>query len=269
LENVRPLDLSRVIRDFNETILFASLELKNRPGALLSVLMPLAKLGVNIIGIHSEAVTLEDYIEVSLFLDVKTSKIKAKDLEQILNEQIRLLDVVKEVKVFDHLPHKLDADLYHFPLEVHGRRAVVFTRLVLEDLIVGLRKVLQESAAKEILWLQGKEAGENLSGYYEKHYNAKDIKEKLELFRIYSFSLGWGIVSFESVDKERKEATVEIFNSFECSLFNESKQPESQLIRGMLAGFFSSLFSTEANAIEEKCIAKGDPYCSFIIKKGE
>jgi len=265
LENTRPLDLSRVVRDRNETILFASLELKNKPGALMSVLVPLAKLNVNIIGIHSDAVTSEDYLEVSLFLDVRNSKVKSGDLKKVLEEQIRLLDAVKEVKVFDHLPHGLDADLYHFPLKVHERRAVVFTEVVLRDLILGLRNTLEISAAKTILWLQGKEIGKNLVEYYEKYYDAKSVKEKLALFEIYSFSLGWGIVSFESINEEEKEAKVRIYNSFECSLFSESKQSESQLFRGILSGFFSKLFNAEIDAVEEECIAKGDAYCNFTL----
>lgn len=264
MENIRPLDLSRVIRDPNETILFASLELKNKPGALMSVLVPLAKLNINIIGIHSDTVTSEDYLEVSLFLDVKSSKITSGDLKKMLEEQIRLLDVVKEVKVFDHLPHKLDADLYHFPLKVHERRAVVFTETVLKDLILGLRNSLEVSAAKTILWLQGKEVGENLVEYYERYYDARSIEEKLALFEIYSFSLGWGIVSFENVDEKRKEAKVRIYNSFECSLL-KSKQPGSQFIRGIVSGFFSKLFNAEVVAVEKECVAKGDPYCSFIV----
>lgn len=269
LENLRPLDLSRVIRDPSGTILFASLELKNKPGALLSILRPLAELNINVIGIHSAAVTSEDYLEVSLFLDVRSSKIKSGALKKVLEEQIKLLDVVNEVRVFDHLPHNLDADLYHFPLKVHGRRAVVFTEVALKDLILGLRNTLHESAAKEILWLQGKEIGENLVDYYEKYYDAKSVKEKLALFEIYSFSLGWGIISFEHVDEERKEVNIRIYNSFECSLFDKSKQPESQLFRGILSGFISKLFSTEVVAIEKECIAKGDPYCSFTASPKE
>lgn len=266
MDRIKPLDLSRMIRDPDETILFASLELKNKPGALFSVLGPLAKLNVNIIGIHSDAVSSKEYLEVSLFLDVRNSKIELRDLKKVLEEQIRLLDVVREVRVFDHLPHKLDADLYHFPLKVYGRRAIVLTEVVLRDLIMGLRNRLQESAAKEILWLQGREIGENLVEYFEKYYDAKSIEEKLALFEIYSFSLGWGIVSFDHVDKERKEAKIRIYNSFECSLLSGSKQPESQLFRGILSGFFSKLFYAEVVAVEKECIAKGDPYCSFTFR---
>jgi predicted hydrocarbon binding protein len=50
-------------------------------------------------------------------------------------------------------------------------------------------------------------------------------------------------------------------------MFKGSSEPQSHYIRGVLDGFFSSLFKVEMEAKETKCIAKGDPYCEFEIKE--
>ena len=62
------------------------------------------------------------------------------------------------------------------------------------------------------------------------------------------------------------EATIRIYDSFECELGLESGGPYSHLIRGMLAGVLTVIFNRRMRAEERKCIASGDPYCEFTIK---
>ena len=45
-----------------------------------------------------------------------------------------------------------------------------------------------------------------------------------------------------------------------------SKEPSSHMFRGMLAGVIEEIANRQVISLEEKCIAKGDPYCQFVVK---
>ncbi|MBO3808288.1 MAG: 4-vinyl reductase [Candidatus Brockarchaeota archaeon] len=68
------------------------------------------------------------------------------------------------------------------------------------------------------------------------------------------------------MDLETGKAQLRVYESCECEIGKGSEQPYSQIVRGMLAGFFSLLFGKEAKTTETRCIAKGDPYCEYTVK---
>lgn len=63
---------------------------------------------------------------------------------------------------------------------------------------------------------------------------------------------------------------VKVYGNFECELFGNTGKPEGHLVRGMIAGFVAAIWNVEMNDVEAgetRCLAKGDPYCEFEIKK--
>jgi predicted hydrocarbon binding protein/predicted amino acid-binding ACT domain protein len=263
-----PLDLSRFTLDPNRRIFFTSLTLVNKPGALASTLSLLAKHEINILGIISESISKKEVIEVSMFLEVPEKEVDALDLERKLRDEINKekIEVVKELKVFEHLKG-FDADVYHFPLTVGPVRVVVFPLPVLVAMVKNLRTSLNPTAVQTILWYMGKEVGSSMKEGHERAFAARDIDSVLALLRADLALLGWSLVEIVNLDEEKRSATLRLFDNWECGMFKGSSEPQSHLIRGLLAGFFSSLFKVEVEAKETKCIAKGDPYCEFEVKE--
>ncbi|RLF10226.1 MAG: hypothetical protein DRJ98_06565 [Thermoprotei archaeon] len=60
------------------------------------------------------------------------------------------------------------------------------------------------------------------------------------------------------------------YDLFECVPVKYQKEkPNSEFFRGILSGGLSVIFDKVLLAVETKCIAKGDPYCEFVVKPAE
>jgi hypothetical protein len=264
------LDLSRAVLDPDEKIFFASLTLINKPGALASVFDLFKKHKINIVGILSESISKKEEIEISVFLET-SDKVKKKELESALRNEMgsKKVEVLRKLRVFDHL-EGFDADVYHFHLTVGRSKAVIFPLHALEGLVKTLRNTLNPTAVQAILWYQGKEIGKSEKELYEKDYKAKSVQQAVELLKARTLLLGWGITEVIKVDEKKKSARIRLFDSWECNMFKGNNNgPQNHFFRGILAGFFSSLFEVELGATEVKCIARGDPFCEFVVEKAE
>ncbi|MEM2087290.1 MAG: V4R domain-containing protein [Thermoproteota archaeon] len=260
----KPIDLSRMILDPENRIYFISLTLVNKSGALASFLNILKKHGFNLVGILSESISKKEEIEVSMFLETPT-KMNLADLEKLIEKEIDMekIDVVKKIKIFDHSGW-FDEDSFHFPLQVGKVRAVIFPIPVLEGFLVGLRKSLGDEIVQTIVWYQGREIGKNTLETYRKEYGVEGISA-VEILKKRALILGWAKMEIVHLDEKEKKAVIKIFDNWECDMFKEKSAPQSHFIRGILSGFFSSLFREDLKGEETRCIAKGDPYCEFIL----
>ncbi|RLE81914.1 MAG: hypothetical protein DRJ51_02815 [Thermoprotei archaeon] len=61
-----------------------------------------------------------------------------------------------------------------------------------------------------------------------------------------------------------KACKVRVYENFECK-GRESTEPTGHFFRGFLAGILRVLWNVDVTVAEEKCIAKGDPYCEFVV----
>jgi predicted hydrocarbon binding protein len=78
---------------------------------------------------------------------------------------------------------------------------------------------------------------------------------------------GWGkIISVRAYIKEKK-AVIQICDSLSKDM--KSTKPVDHFLRGQLAGGASAAFGIEFDCIERRCIAIGDKFCEFVIKKRE
>ena len=235
---------------------------------LASVLGLLAKHEINILGILSESISKKEVVGVSMFLEVPEKEVDALDLERKLKDEINKekIEVVKELKVFDHL-NNFDADVVHFPLFVGSSRVITFPTSLLGETIKSLMKVFNPTAVQAMLWYQGREFGKLKGEFYKREFSIINMNEVVNFLATRLTLHGWATVEIVKLDEEKRSATLRLFDNWECSAFKGSSEPQSHYIRGVLDGFFSSLFKVEMEAKETKCIAKGDPYCEFEIKE--
>lgn len=76
---------------------------------------------------------------------------------------------------------------------------------------------------------------------------------------------GWGKIQAE-VDFTKKEALVTIENSALARQTN-TEEPVCHFARGFIAGVCDVMFHGSTECLETKCIAKGDAYCEFGVKR--
>lgn len=55
-----------------------------------------------------------------------------------------------------------------------------------------------------------------------------------------------------------------ILKAIECEIGRGTRKRFSQLVRGIIAGLMEGVFGSE---VEVKCIAKGDEYCEFLVRR--
>ncbi|MCS7365013.1 MAG: hypothetical protein NDF54_06205 [archaeon GB-1867-035] len=177
---------------------------------------------------------------------------------------LRQVQYVVDVKIIPPLFEGFTIDPYFFPLIVGDERAILFLRRN----YVAFDKVLREkigTAYEVMLYLAGFEIGQSAFKAHRK-IAGDDPERLIKITQALYKQVAYGIMEIKWYDMDRCEAMVRIYDNFECELFKETDKPASHFIRGTMAGWFSAFFNKEVIAIETKCIAKGDPYCQFIIK---
>jgi predicted hydrocarbon binding protein len=263
----KALDLSRMIIDPNKKIYFVSLTITGgqTPTPLLRMLSK--KHSLKIIGLIGESVTTKEEVEVSMFLETP-EKMKRKELENLFKREIEneKIEGVKDIRIFDHL-EGFDADVYHFPITLGSLRVAIFPTTVLEGLVKKLRETFGTPMVQTVLWYQGKEVGKNTVEIYRKEFSVKKIRELLEMLKVRALLLGWARLEIRYFNEVKRRAVIRLYDNWECEMFKGSNESQSHFIRGVLAGFFDALFTEGFNAAEVSCIAKGDPYCEFVLEK--
>ena len=92
-------------------------------------------------------------------------------------------------------------------------------------------------------------------------------EELLRIFLSYEAALGTGRFALKSYTP-RKRCVIEAYDLYEC-VGVKSREPNSHLFRGLLAGFLTELWGREVMVTETKCIAKGDEACVFEARARE
>lgn len=196
------------------------------------------------------------------FLDFSDSDVPPEKALEI----VKKLEFVKHTHIMYPSSSEVLFDNYFFPLTVGHSRAVVFDKTVYESLFKGIREEFG-SAGEAILYYQGFNVGFNAISLLEKATGSENNTELLiELVKIYTRVLGWGIIENVKIDFKREQAKIRLNYCFECEIGKGYGKPYSQFYRGYIAGIFSKIFQKRTTVQETKCIAKGDPHCEFKVR---
>ena len=197
-----------------------------------------------------------------LFLDLDDTNYNP---EEIINS-IKEVPYVKNAELIKPLMKGLIMDSYSFPQTFITERATIFRKTTYASWLKTIRERYGEgikATQYHLGFYTGYDAYESL----KKKYNT-DIMTLIKIAIEIARALGYGI--FEILEFSEYRVKVRVYDNFECELFNNSNKPESFFVRGVLAGWFAGIWGLKMNEIkaeETKCIAKGDPYCEYIIKR--
>jgi predicted hydrocarbon binding protein len=130
------------------------------------------------------------------------------------------------------------------------------------SLFEATERILGRGAAS--VWLEaGRQAGRELSESLIKL--GMEFEELPQLLEEFFTEGGWGKIR-TNVNFEEKEAWVIIVNSATARQINGTK-PVCHFVRGFIAGLSDVMFHGLTECLETKCIAKGDAYCEFQVKR--
>ena len=259
-----PLDLSRTICLPSRRLLSLLLKVKNEPGVLASIAGTIACLGVNIV--HAIVHTATDNPGVGyilLYLDLGGRALE----EKLIRELEKLRNIVYEIKTAKTIIDGVISDVFHFPLTVGENRVIIMALPVLEGFLAITRKY---ESLKALLWYQGFEAGVKTVKNYRKCYNARKVDEILTVLKARAQALGWSRLEILYANDSERVYTLRLYNNWECEIIRNwglTKEPQSNFIRGVIAGIFTEIYHKLFDVREEKCIAMGDPYCEFHVRE--
>ena len=130
---------------------------------------------------------------------------------------------------------------------------------------------------KKIVYERGKgESREAFQGYLNMFHNDPKVQKLIHLFRgpaikflVYQFNkLGVGRLELISEDSSQSRFVFRLYFSPTALTYLEhekAKEPVCYDMAGCLAGA-AELIYPGIEAVETKCLAKGDPYCEFIMQ---
>ena len=237
----------------------------NVPGALAKIASKMAELNINIL---SGLLMAEPGMEVGtviLFLDLTRSHISAERLV----EELKALDVVERTEIVVRRVGHMAIDGTTHLTTFLGERAVV---LDVDDVGAMFNWLVSTfgTGGKAILFDMGLRVGSSAARKLARSYGLRG-RELVETFLALHAAAGWFDYELVSYDEEGRSFTLRLFENFEC-LSSRGQglrdKPASVFVRGALTGLFREAYGDDLMVNETACVARGDAYCEFVIRRG-
>jgi predicted hydrocarbon binding protein len=259
----KPLNIGRImVFDEKIRIYGVVIESKIEKGVLQKLCGLIENLGIAIRYVQYSMEKVDNPTITAIgFLDFSHSKVSPEELLNLLRSQ----KFIKSAHIINPSSNGMIYDSYFFPITLGSERVVIFRKCVYEALFNGIRRKFG-SAGEAMLYYQGFSIGFEIYDEYAKIAKSEKLEDLIEVATAVNMTLGWGIVDKVRVNIEKGTAKFRMYHNFECELGENNGKPYSQFYRGAIAGLFTRFFGKEVEVKETKCIAKGDPYCEFIIK---
>jgi len=238
-----------------------NLELRNRLGDVAAVSHILAENGIEILtgsftrGAGSRPGTWQVFV-----VPVNTS-ISSEDLKRLM---LSCPDVVgcqiKESR------EGLLVDSVTFPIKISsGQRAMIIRNDVWNSMLKRTREKFG-SGGDVIIYEQGNMAG-RMSGKELLQALGKDfLTQQLDQVISMYQALGWGKAKVINFVHSPMALTIRMWDSAEC-MGQKSDKPTGHFIRGHIVGHVEEMFGIECKCQETSCLARGNPYCEFVLEE--
>lgn len=102
----------------------------------------------------------------------------------------------------------------------------------------------------------------------KRHLEQLGRDECVKLFEEQFRLLGYGVLKIERLTE--RELVAKVYDSIECGALKGAGEPKGAITRGMVAGMAAALWGVPPEGVEAeevKCLAKGDSYCEFRVRR--
>ena len=265
MNKINPLIIGNQLHVNGKKIKGIWLRLINKPGVLAEVASKFAECNVNILVINFSRVVEESELG-TMFIVADFTKTSCRE---VINK-LKQLDFVKECKAVEPQFKDLLVDLFHFPIvDEEGKRLLIFTEYNMESLVVRLREYFREGGLA-FIYHQGRLTGLSLAKTY-KSWGIQDVLEALKVNFLRAHALGR--YRAEITEYKRKgggfKIAIKAFDMWECVTAKKFgiRGLSCYFEKGVIAGIVEGYTGSGVKIEETKCLAKGDPYCLFVIDK--
>ncbi|MCS7098116.1 MAG: hypothetical protein NZ922_03965 [Candidatus Methanomethyliaceae archaeon] len=196
------------------------------------------------------------------FLDITDLNLPFENvIKEFEKENLRIIEIAKPKR------KGIIIDTISFPLMAGRSRVIIFRDFAYSNIIKGLRERFG-SGGEVLLYYIGLECGRGFGKLHKEFAQDVEIEDPAEIYREISCAFfqwaGFGRIADVEITEEGGSIT--LHDSFECEIMrNKLRKSYSQLVRGMITGILNEVFNKEFDVIEERCLAKGDPFCRFKI----
>lgn len=154
-----------------------------------------------------------------------------------------------------------------------GQKMIILRRDVFRVMREGLERLVGDQAAPFLSYLASGIGVHEGSIFRDSVQSAGDQEraglENLVHAAFEDTNLGLGKIRVGKVDFDEGTTNVVIGNCFEALENGPSENPNCMFTSGFLAGLFAEVFDKTLQAIEVRCISKGDPECEFQLSPTE
>ena len=232
-----------------------------RPGVLADILQVFTSKNVPIVHLDISRPNGSTPIDIIIFADLTGREYLIDDIIR----DIRLVNLVDYVRCNSPKFNGLASCNNCYFLTLMKERVVVFRKTLYE---IFAKRLREELGSGYTAWLYQLGIALGKSAYRSnKELIGEDFEKLLKLGSVMFEQVGFGRVKIVEADALKGRVVIRVSDSFECELYKgQTSEPSSFFIKGMLKGYFDELIKRDVKVIETKCIAKGDPYCEFIIE---
>jgi len=235
--------------------------LKDVPGALAKAARLLADARANVK--TGSTFYLPEYPSAGIWSSFVDFSRATKSPQEVF-EDLKRLDVVLEARLEE--PHPAPFESIHFPVLHATTRALILPIGMFWALWDGFERILQPSGLAAVLYNAGKEVGERAAKRLREMFDIEG-EELTQAFAQAVKATGWGITEVSRIDMKKHSATIIVRDCFEAAAWRKKPYNVCHWTRGYLAGYMSTVFGKRVEAVETKCMAKGDKCCEFKIQQ--
>ena len=242
-------------------IVHITLGLVHEPGSFQAALKALPEKAVNLLAVSiSNGAQRTGTAEGHIFAEIE-SPMTPEELEAAL----QAVPSVRHIRVQSDVEGRIIDD--SFPPRVsEAGRVLLFSASSFREALTRMRTAMGSGGAV-LVYDFGVYLGEQLAEEAVRFFGRDFLRAHVAYSMRMASSMGWGNLEVLEPDMEKGTATIRAHENFECYRMTGAASPNSQAVRGMLAGFFSGILETPVSCQETECIAKGDEACVFHIER--
>ncbi len=238
-----------------------NLEIRNRLGDLAAVSNVLAQSGIEILSGSFTRGAVGNPGRWQVFVQPLNANFTSEELKRLV---VSCPDVVgcqiKESR------EGLLVDSVTFPIKISsGQRAMIIRNDVWEGMLQKTREKFG-SGGDVIIYEQGNMAGRmsgrELLAALGRDFLTKQLDQVIAMYQ----ALGWGRAKILNFVQSPMTLSIRMWESAEC-MGQKSEKATGHFIRGHIVGHVEEIFGVECKCVETSCLAKGDPYCEFVLEE--
>lgn len=145
-----------------------------------------------------------------------------------------------------------------------GKEAIILRNVTFATIYKRYEEIFGESPAALIMFEAGKGCGKRSIERLASTTKATGKRLLVKVERL-KRAEGWCLIDFGRFDLKAGKGVIIVKDSFEALGYGSSQRPMCQFLRGFLSSAVSYVLKRDVVLTETKCLAKGDPYCEFIL----